>query len=298
MITGDRQLFVECTPPYERLQLQKKYADIVPVFWGRGALFTAFKTRGSFDVVTVQDPFWRGVVGLMISFYKRARFNVQVHTDLSAQSLVRRMLARVVLHHADSVRVVSKKLQTQVEELGVRAPISVLPIFLDIERLTSTPRSEGYGDTKTILWVGRFESEKDPARAISILKEVREKEIEAELIMLGAGSLKETLQEKAKDLPVTFPGWSDPAPYLASADVVLNTSKYEGYGAVITEALAVGMPVVAPDVGVAKEAGAIIAPREALGEAVIEALRSGVRGELKIPILSSDEWGKQWKETL
>jgi glycosyltransferase involved in cell wall biosynthesis len=298
MITADKQLFVEGTPPYERLQLQKKYADIVPVFWGHGSLLAPFGVKGDFDVVTVQDPFWRGIVGLIISFYKKARFNVQVHTDLFAQSFMRRALAHVVLGQADSIRVVSNKLKTQVERLDVVVPIKVLPIFLDIERLTAIPRSEGYGDTKTILWVGRFEVEKDPARAIDILKEVRQKGVDAELVMLGAGSLKEKLEQKANGLPITFPGWSDPAPYLASADVVLNTSHYEGYGASIVEALAVGVPVVSPDVGVAQEAGAVIAPREGLATAVVLTLNSGVQGELKIPILSSDEWGKQWSETL
>ena len=71
-------------------------------------------------------------------------------------------------------------------------------------------------------------------------------------------------------------------------------------GASIVEALAAGVPVVAPDVGVAKEAGAIIASRDRLAEAVIEVLRSvrPVRGELKLSPLSKEEWTVAWKETL
>jgi hypothetical protein len=55
---------------------------------------------------------------------------------------------------------------------------------------------------------------------------------------------------------------------------------------------------VAPDIGVAKEAGAVVMPRERLTEAVIEVLQNRVHGELKLKLLSEQEWAKQWKETL
>lgn len=298
MITGDKYLFIPGTPPYRRLEVQKRYVDVVPVFWGRGALFSVFKKSGKFDVVTVQDPFWRGLVGLCVSLYKRAQLNVQLHTDLNSQNWLRRFFARIVLRHAVSIRVVTSKLKTQVEQIGVRAPIKVLPIFLDIERFKSFPQSEDFRSRKKIFWVGRFEKEKDPALAIDILKEVRSRGIDAELIMLGSGSLEDELQKKKKELPVKFPGWQDPAKFLVDADVLLNTSVYEGYGAAIVEALAIKIPVVAPDVGVAREAGATIAPREELASAVEKVLKSNERGELKTPLLSEEEWGAHWRETL
>ncbi|MCH7589804.1 glycosyltransferase, partial [PVC group bacterium] len=286
------------TSAYKRLEIQKRYANVIPVFWGRGELFNVFKESGKFDVVTVQDPFWRGLVGLCVSLYKRARLNVQLHTDLSSQNWLRRFVAWIVLHHADSVRVVSSKLKTQVAQIGVKAPIKVLPIFLDIECFKSFSRKESHELKKKIFWVGRFEKEKDPALAIDILNEVRDRGIDAELIMLGSGSLDDELQKKKKDLPVKFLGWQDPAGFLVDADVLLNTSFYEGYGVAIVEALAMRVPVVAPDVGIAREAGAVIVNRDELASSVKKVLKSNMRGELKITILSENEWGKQWVETL
>ncbi|PIT89214.1 MAG: hypothetical protein COU27_01515 [Candidatus Levybacteria bacterium CG10_big_fil_rev_8_21_14_0_10_36_7] len=298
MITGDKNLFIAGTPPNNRLEIQKRYVDIVPVFWGRGSLFDAFKEEGNFDVITVQDPFWRGLVGLFVSIYKKTRFNVQVHTDLISQNLARRIISWIVLRNADSVRVVSAKLKTQIEKLGVKAPIKILPIFLDIKHFKSFSRNENLKEEKTVLWIGRFEKEKNPSLAVSILKEVLSSGIKANLVMLGEGSLENSLKNDAKGLPVIFHGWQDPAPFLVSADVLINTSYYEGYGASIVEALVAGVPVVAPDVGVAKEAGAVIAKRNNLANSVVEVLRSGKRGEIKIPILSEKEWGLFWSETL
>jgi glycosyltransferase involved in cell wall biosynthesis len=82
------------------------------------------------------------------------------------------------------------------------------------------------------------------------------------------------------------------------ADVVLCTSKHESWGASIIESLAAGIPVVAPDVGIAREAGAIIMPRSDLGKAVEDVLNSGQRGELRISMPSAEEWARSWRETL
>lgn len=300
MITGDKNLFVQGTPPFERLEIQKKYSDITAVFWGKGALRAPFQTTGDFDVVTTQDPYWRGLVGLYISITKKAKFNVQLHGDLNSQSFVRRIIAKQVLKRADSIRVVSSKLKTQVEELKVSAQIKVLPIYLDIERFKSVVRDTGSRTKKNIFWIGRIEEEKNPMFALDILKEVLESGVDAELIMIGAGGQEDKLKKKAKEgnLPVIFKGWCNPVSLLASAEVVINTSLYEGYGATIVEALAAGVPVVSYDVGIAREAGAIITTKDEFATAVTEVLISNKRAELKIPILSKEEWGAQWSKTL
>ncbi len=296
MISGDRNALVSGTAVYKRIGLQRSQVEkLEVVFWGRGSIFAPFCVRGQFDVVTVQDPFWRGLVGFIVARRIGAKLNVQVHTDLSAQSLLRHVLAQIVLRHADSVRVVSENLKKQVETIGVHASIYVLPIYIETDRFRNMERKPHEG--KIVLWVGRFEAEKGPMLALSVFKKVRDS-VDARLVMLGRGSLERSLRTEAKELPVEFPGWQEPAPYYAIADVVLSTSKHESYGASIIEALAAGVPVVAPDVGIAREAGATVVPREKLAEGVLKVLQSGSRGELKIPLLSKDEWAKRWKETL
>ena len=55
---------------------------------------------------------------------------------------------------------------------------------------------------------------------------------------------------------------------------------------------------MAPDVGVAKEAGAIVVPRAHLAQGVAEVLKSGARGELRLELLSEKEWAQAWKNSL
>lgn len=292
MITGDKRF----GPGHERYELQRSVVDeLAVVYWGRGSLWPKIPA-GQFDVVTVQDPMLRGVFGLRVVKKIKARLNVQVHMDLYALSRWRYVLAQCVLRRADSIRVVSQKIQSQVEHMGVRAKVSVLPIFVDVSKFQRvTPRAH---TSKNILWIGRFEVEKDPLLAIKVLQKVLMFEPGAHLRMLGLGSMSQEMSKQAERLPVEFLGWQDPAQFLDTADVVLCTSVHESWGASTVEALAAGVPVVAPDVGVAKEAGATVVSRERLAEAIIQTLKEGSRGKLLLTTPTKEEWAQEWLKTL
>ncbi len=291
MISGDKKF----GPGHPRYDLQRSAVEeLAVVYWGRGSTRPEIP-QGAFDVVTVQDPFWRGWFAVRVARRIGAKVNVQVHTDLCAQGFVKQALAQMVLRRADSIRAVSEKIKGQIADMNIATPVHVLPVYVEVgsfRNLVRVPHEQ-----KTILWVGRFEKEKDPLSAIEIFAQVR-KVIDAKLIMLGKGSLEGELVQQAKGLPVEFPGWQPPLPYYATADVLLTTSQYEGFGAAMVEALAAGVPVVAPNVGVAAEAGAVVVPRERLAEAAIQALQSNTRGELKLPLLSEQQWVQAWKESL
>lgn len=292
VITGDRA-FRSGNP---RFDLQAEAVESFEALYiGPGALW-ATPQRDFYDVVSTQDPFFRGLFGLFWARRLKARLNVQVHADFRAQSFLKRMIARYVLKRADSIRVVSERVKKQVEMVGVTAPITVLPIYIDLERFKAVERAPD--NTPTILWTGRFEDEKDPLRAVSIFKEVCKQIPDATLIMLGSGSRELHLREAARGLPVEFPGWQDPLPYLARAHVVLSTSPAESYGASIVEALAAGVPVVSLDVGVAHEAGATVVSRGELASAVVTALRNRPMGRLALALFSPSEWAALWVRSL
>jgi len=292
VITGDKNF----KPGNERYDLQKSAVDKLEVmYWGRGSVWPALP-EGQFDVVTAQDPFWRGLFGIRAAWRKNAKFNVQVHTDLLVYGGIKLVLMQIVLRHADSIRVVSEKIKLQVEKVGVKAKISVLPIYIDIQRFrVVTPQDH---EKKTILWIGRFEDEKDPLLAIEIFRQVL-KTVESKLIFLGKGSLENSLRIAAKDLPVEFAGWQDPIKFFSRADVVLSTSKHESFGASIIESLAAGVPVVAPDVGIAKDAGATAVKKEEMAQTIVEILNNPRNGRL-LPIYkySKEEWVRAWVLTL
>ena len=282
MITGDKNF--SSSPRFALQATQMEKLELV--YMGKGSVWPKIPA-GAFDVVTAQDPFWRGLFAWRVARRMGAKLNIQVHTS------VLNILGKFVLRRADSIRVVSQIFKKQVESIGVKAPVHVLPVYIDISKFRNIVRQPH--SQKTILWIGRFENEKNPALAISILQAVLRSGMDARLVMLGVGSIASRLKARAHvaGLPVEFPGWQDPTAYLAQADVVLCTSKHESWGASMIEALAAGVPVVAPDVGIAREAGAVVVGRSDLAQKTIEVLKSGRRGELKLNLPGAQEWARQ-----
>ena len=287
MITGDKRF----RAGNERYELQKSaVGELTVMYWGPGALIPRIPFK-RFDVITAQDPFLRGHLAWHLSWFLAPRLNIQVHTDLSAYGWWKRVFAGHQLRIATTVRVVSEKIKQQVLALAPRAEVHVLPIFIDISKFTSVVHQSH--TQKNILWIGRFEEEKNPMAAIEIARTVPD----ATFTMLGAGSMEGALRQAAP-YNVKFETWQNPASFLARADVVLCTSWHESFGASIIESLAAGVPVVAPDVGVVKEAGAIVVPRNELGTAVVTVLKEGTRGHLALHMPTASEWMNTWRETL
>jgi glycosyltransferase involved in cell wall biosynthesis len=304
MLSGDKHILEEGNEVNARFRLMSQEVDQLDVLvWPQvhtmRHVFEAAR-KNQYDVVTAQDPFWRGLVAWRAARIAGAKLNLQLHTVLSHESFVKRLIARFLLPRADSIRVVSELAREELLTKHLSADITVLPIYIELAPFTNVERHPHPRFEKVIIWIGRFESEKDPLNALRILKEVRAANIDAGLIMLGSGSMEKALKTAAKPISeyVEFPGWQYLPPYLAMADLVISTSKFESYGVSIILALAAGVPVVAPDVGIARRAGAIIAERLELGATTIEALRTDARGNLKLSLLNKSEWVKKWKESL
>lgn len=214
-------------------------------------------------VVTTQDPFETGLVGLLLKLVYKLPLNVQIHTDFanryfilhSLLNTIRFAIGEVVLSFADSVRVVSERVKRSVHndpEL-----ISVLSIWVEKPKVQS-PKPKPNTDKIKFLSIARLEREKDLGTAIRALKKVLDTGVDAELVIVGDGSEGVSLERLARELNiekrVTFAGWrSDLSKFYAEADAYISTSLYEGYGMSMVEAAFYGLPLVISDTGVAGE---------------------------------------------
>lgn len=146
-----------------------------------------------------------------------------------------------------------------------------------------------------VLWIGRLEPQKDPELALQIIATMP---ASVHLTMLGEGRLHDEIWRRIAAMGlekrVTLTGHvPDIEPYLARADALLITSRYEGGPAVAVEALAQGVPVVSTDCSfllhdiiTAPEAGQIVASREPhmLAQALTQAC-AGPRAPEKLQAL-------------
>ncbi|OGG72676.1 hypothetical protein A3A38_00370 [Candidatus Kaiserbacteria bacterium RIFCSPLOWO2_01_FULL_53_17] len=258
------------------------------------------------DVISVQDPFEAGLIGVFLARMLKIPLHVQVHTDFlgsefASHGILNKLRVRIagfVLGKARRIRVVSERIRKSLERYQLTAPITILPIFVDVERFKTAHAGDLVHEfvqfRKRLLVVSRLEPEKNVRLAIDSFANVAPDG--ACLIIVGDGSSRRALEKRAARLGVAdyvfFVGAQDPLPYYALADLVLVPSKYEGYGMTIVEALAAGKPVLATDVGVAREAGAIVASPERFAGMLADWFEQGMRvGKLlHYPYQNFDEY--------
>lgn len=100
-----------------------------------------------------------------------------------------------------------------------------------------------------VLGMGRFVEQKDFATLIQAFSTVSKQNEEARLLILGEGPLRNDLEAHIRRLGlenrVSLPGFSEHAlGYLRKASLFVLSSRFEGFGNVVAEALACGTPVV------------------------------------------------------
>ncbi|MDK2906304.1 MAG: hypothetical protein PWQ66_265 [Petrotoga sp.] len=105
-------------------------------------------------------------------------------------------------------------------------------------------------DTKLICMVGRFSEAKDQPTLIKAMNHISSN---VHLLLIGEGPLKVKNEELVKQVNleerVHFLGFRDDVPrILKTVDIVVLSSKWEGFGLAAVEGMAAGKPVVASDV--------------------------------------------------
>ena len=103
----------------------------------------------------------------------------------------------------------------------------------------------------TFLGVGRLTTQKDFGTLIRAFAVVRQKR-DVQLIILGEGPMRSELMELARSLNVAdcldLPGYVfNPLAYMRNADALVMSSRYEGFGLVLAEALACGTQLISTD---------------------------------------------------
>jgi len=107
-------------------------------------------------------------------------------------------------------------------------------------------------DSPLIVHIGRLGFEKNLEALKEIMPRVLAQVPNARLAIVGDGPAREFLEGELKDLPVHFTGMitgDDLSAAYASADVFITPSESETLGFVVLEAMASGVPVVAPRAG-------------------------------------------------
>src|SRR5690606_30355771 len=204
------------------------------------------------DLITTQDPFATGLIGLLLKWALRIPLNVQSHShffenpDWVAERPLRNRalltIGKFVVKRADTLRVLSEREKMICVRLGV-APrrIIVLTAPTDVgsfappvapERIAELRRGLGIApDAPVLLWVGLPTHAKNVDLLLEAYCAVCATHPQARLVMVGAFAGRPDFARRAQAKGVILPGRVDYASlpaYYQMAALYVHSSRYEG----------------------------------------------------------------------
>lgn len=160
--------------------------------------------------------------------------------------------SKKVLNRADYLVAPSEFLAEKIGDWGYN--IQVIPNVVD---LSFYPYRERSKIVPRLIWMRSFHPVYNPEMAVKVLAKLRESQPEATLIMAGADKgfeekTKIMAEEMGLSNAIRFAGFLDLEKKLkefSDADIYINTNRIDNMPVSVIEARALGLPVVATNVG-------------------------------------------------
>ncbi|HKU77350.1 MAG TPA: glycosyltransferase family 4 protein [Pyrinomonadaceae bacterium] len=135
-------------------------------------------------------------------------------------------------------------------EFGARRPYFNLPYFSDLKRFTNSGGREE--PERTFLFSGSLIHRKGVDLLAAAFVELAREFSNVRLRVIGDGELRESVEQTLRSVRervefVGFRDWDELPFEYARADVLCVPSRYDGWGLVVPEGLASGLPVIATD---------------------------------------------------
>lgn len=234
-----------------RIKKKKIRALLVP-FLFLSLYIHLFRLLPKFDFVHAH---WLIPQGIVQSFFKKPYIVTGHGGDVTSlnKGILRKLKIRC-LKKARYITVVSRHLEHEVLRLYNAQNIDVISMGCKTDNFGkqfAVPDYFGQGDKKVVLFVGRLEEIKGVSYLIEAMKQV-----DAILVIVGDGPLRAELQKQAEEQgnKIVFLGaktHDELKTIYASADIFVAPSitgkdgEQEGFGLVMLEAMASGLPVIA-----------------------------------------------------
>jgi glycosyltransferase involved in cell wall biosynthesis len=161
-------------------------------------------------------------------------------------------LRRLLYPHASALVCQTNAMVSQLRQtIKIRGYAIPNPVELPAAFASASPKGGGT-NARTIIAMGRLVPQKGFDLLLQAFAGIAARHPAWAIKVLGQGPLKDQLEAQAESLGlknrVSFVGAvSDPFPILHAADLFVFSSRFEGFGNALTEAMACGLPVISYD---------------------------------------------------
>lgn len=153
-----------------------------------------------------------------------------------------------LLRYSNSHILIATEIGKKIQQcIGNEAIVYYVGNPIDMTYISRVKRSE---DKLQLIYLGRLES--NQKRLDVLINALQDLKGNWNLKLIGDGSYRDIILNMAKefniDSKINWIGWKEePWKYVDEASVLVLTSDYEGFGMVVVEALARGIPVITTD---------------------------------------------------
>ena len=224
-----------------------------------GAIFRIYKELNRFSPDVVHTNLSGAIYSSLWILLHRARMLHTVHNMPTREFGKRKRMVMSILYRTG--KAIPVAISDEIRQLMGKTYKRTLPVELvynpvDVERFASIKKIPH--DMFVIISVGRLEPQKNHKLLVDAFEIITREIPNSELFILGDGPLKDEVQEyivsKKLEQKITLTGIvKNVEDYLASADIFVLSSDYEGLPLSILEAMAAGLPIVSTDVGGVKD---------------------------------------------
>lgn len=193
---------------------------------------------------------------IMASRYKNITVIAHLHNNPPWQLSVnmKSIVFATCIHRLSKVYGVSQSVYNEyIFKKLYKNKFEVLPNVVNKDKVSQMAKEPNESLRCDLLFVGRLVSQKNPVKALEIVKEVnRKKSVKA--IFLGDGELRGECEQYIADnslenVVALIGNVDNPYMYMENARLLLMPSEFEGFGLVAVEAMILGVPVVCSGVG-------------------------------------------------
>jgi glycosyltransferase involved in cell wall biosynthesis len=221
-----------------------------------------FKLRANkFDLIDCQGfPFFSCYTAKINSLLGRSTLIITLHEVwneywyeyLGRTGFFGKLTEKIMVNLTDKIITVSEKTKKDLKKLKPQEKSIVIPNGIDLAEINRTQPNMMKSD---VIFAGRLIKEKNTELLIKALVQVKNVLPDVKCIIIGDGPEKHNLEKLTNEIglnkTVEFSGFLEEEPglisHMKSSQVLVLPSKREGFGMVVIEANACGLPVVVID---------------------------------------------------
>ncbi len=231
------------------------------------------------NLIRAYNPFFAGLIGVLLQKLFKTPCIISLHNDYKLNQKIEKryyifgiklfsnLVEKYTISSAGGIIAMTNHLKNYAIAHGAKSEnVQVIPNKVDIskfeknENISYEPDTSFFNNSFVLLYVGSLVKQKDPLTLLKAFNNAKKQLTNLKLILIGDGPLKPDIEQFIQEYDlyddVLLKGYMshDALPsFMANSDVFVFPTLEEGFGIVLIEAQAAGLPIISSEIPQTKD---------------------------------------------